>query len=98
MTDEDDQAGFLGFTRADLDLIMAVLFGALLAIQAWDTRQIFVDTWGSAPTGNEDVTALAQVLFDQWALPFEVLSILLLVALLGALALAMRDEEPREET
>jgi NADH:ubiquinone oxidoreductase subunit 6 (subunit J) len=91
----DEQASFLGFTIEDLHLVMAVLFGALLAIQAWDTRNIIV-FWNETPTGNEVVAEIAEALYSQWAFPFEVLSILLLVALIGAVALAMRGEETTE--
>ena len=36
---------------------------------------------------------LATVLFDRWVVPFEVVSLVLLAALIGGIALARRDPE-----
>jgi len=84
-----------GIARADVHLIIAIFLGALLAVQAWDISDVipFDQSWGAPPEGEEDSSGMARVIFDDWALPFEALSVLLLVALVGALAMAMRDSE-----
>ena len=58
--------------------------------------------WGAnAERAVTDTTKLAQVLFSDWVLPFEVVGVLLLAAVIGAVFLAKRerprsDEEPGE--
>lgn len=50
----------------------------------------------SAPvekTTNQTVQGLGTILFQQYAIPFELASILLLVALVGAIILARKEEE-----
>lgn len=82
-------------TRDDVHLIVAIFLGSLIAVQAWDISDVepLQDVWGTAPTGAESVSGIAENLFTTWAMPFEVLSVLLLVALVGGLALAIREEE-----
>ena len=41
--------------------------------------------------------ALARLLFDQYVLPFEIVGVLLLAAVIGGVFLAKRDEPPAEE-
>ena len=87
--------------RRDINLVIAIFLGSLIALQAWSIRDagLYANSWGATPTGQEDHAALATSIFDTWAVPFEVLSILLLVGLVGAIAVAMRmpDEEGGEE-
>ncbi len=45
--------------------------------------------------GSSNLVVLSQVLFHELLLPFEVTSVLILVAILGAVALARRDDEER---
>lgn len=52
--------------------------------------------WGNAPQGGDAINGVAAFIFGPYALPFEVLSLVLLVALVGALAMA-RLERPGEE-
>jgi NADH:ubiquinone oxidoreductase subunit 6 (subunit J) len=82
-------------TRDDIHLVVAIFLGSLVAVQAWDISDVepFTDVWGAEPVGAESVTGIAENLFTTWAMPFEVLSVLLLVALVGGLALALREEE-----
>jgi NADH-quinone oxidoreductase subunit J len=40
------------------------------------------------PTGPANLAALGQPLFTQWAIPFEIASLVLLVALIGAIIIA----------
>ena len=50
--------------------------------------------WGAATDAVAvGVQALATALFDRYALPFEIISLLLLVAIIGAIFLARRPEE-----
>jgi NADH:ubiquinone oxidoreductase subunit 6 (subunit J) len=82
-------------TRDDIHLVVAIFLGSLIAVQAWDVSDVepMQQVWGAEPTGIESVTGIAENLYTTWAMPFEVLSVLLLVALVGGLALAMREEE-----
>ncbi|MBE3597698.1 MAG: NADH-quinone oxidoreductase subunit J [Limnochordaceae bacterium] len=50
--------------------------------------------WPAEPAAAPDnVTAsIGEVMFSQYVLPFEIASVLLLVALVGAIVLAMREE------
>jgi len=45
--------------------------------------------------GFGDPAVLAEVLYNEYLLPFEVTSILLLVAIIGAIVLTHRKREPR---
>ena len=50
--------------------------------------------WGAAAEVTViSLQALSQVLFTDYALPFEILSLLLLAAIIGAIFLARRPEE-----
>jgi NADH-quinone oxidoreductase subunit J len=74
---------------------------ALLAILA--TLLVHAQGLGSAhlgeglsdAPGTSNLVTLSQVLFHELLLPFEVTSVLILVAILGAVALARRDETER---
>lgn len=92
MTDEDEGSSF-PLTRTDVHLIISIFLGSLIAVQAWDITQIpeFDEVWGATPQAVEDLDAIGAVLFTDWAVPLEALGVLLLVALVGALAMAMRE-------
>jgi NADH:ubiquinone oxidoreductase subunit 6 (subunit J) len=47
--------------------------------------------WTSGTTGMEDMDVLAADIFGPYVLPFEVLSIVLLVALIGAIVIARKE-------
>jgi NADH:ubiquinone oxidoreductase subunit 6 (subunit J) len=67
---------------------------AALAIVGLTGWAAIATDWGAA--GNTvaiAVDAVAQALFTDYALPFEILSLLLLVAIIGAIYLARRPEE-----
>jgi NADH-quinone oxidoreductase subunit J len=50
--------------------------------------------WGAAAEAvSVNLQALATILFDKYALPFEIISLLLLAAIIGAIFLARRPEE-----
>lgn len=59
-----------------------VLFGVIAA--ALVSRSIPADLTAAGP----DIRELGQTLFTQWAIPFEIASVLLLVALIGAIVIA----------
>jgi NADH-quinone oxidoreductase subunit J len=77
-------------TQAVPAAIAAVAFAVLLAFTIVSTD------WGEVgrriATGTD---ALARLLFDQYVLPFEIVSVLLLVAVVGGVYVAMRDPDRR---
>ncbi|MCH0568661.1 NADH-quinone oxidoreductase subunit J [Streptomyces sp. MUM 136J] len=72
-------------------LIVAVAAAATLI---WVVVDAFRATWidlDGAPAGSTEVTG--ESLFQNWVLPFEALSVLLLAALVGAIVLSRKAEE-----
>ena len=69
-------------------LLSVVLFGII----AWGSVDAFRNEMIEPfePTSTSD---LAQVIFTRWVIPFEVVSIVLLAALIGGIALARKDDE-----
>lgn len=69
-------------------LLSAVLFGVIAwgMIDAFDNQMI--EPFEPTPTAD-----LADVIFTRLIIPFEVVSIVLLAALIGGIALARRDED-----
>lgn len=66
-------------------IVLAVLIG--LGVSSTD--------WGAASERVRLATSeLARVLFDQYVLPFEAVSVLLLAAVIGGVFIAKREEEP----
>ena len=66
-------------------VVLLILIG--LGISATD--------WGAAPERVRLATSeLARVLFADYVLPFEVISVLLLAAVVGGIFIAKREEEP----
>lgn len=49
--------------------------------------------WKATPEGQESFPMIADSVFHRYAFPFEVLSVLLLAALIGAVFLAKRERE-----
>jgi len=73
-------------------LLSVVLFGVI----GW----AMVDAFGASmiPVFEPTLTAdLANILFDRFAIPFEVVSFVLLAALIGGITLARKDEEHEEK-
>ena len=74
-------------------------FGAALAV-ALVVELVWVLTKGGGDTGTfpgaavSSVRALGRSLFTGYAFPFEVTSVLILVAMVGAVVLARRDSGP----
>jgi NADH-quinone oxidoreductase subunit J len=68
---------------------LAILAGLVFLIQgAWDW-----DTTKISPTGGT-AQAVGASIFSRFVLPFEVVSFLLLAALIGAIVLSRKDERP----
>lgn len=56
----------------------------------------FIDAFGNsmiAPFEPSSTAELANILFSRWVIPFEVVSFVLLAAMIGGIALARRDDE-----
>lgn len=64
---------------------------SIMGLVAWAVIQ--TDWGGAAQVAVASVDALATALFTTYALPFEIISLLLLVAIIGAIYLARRPEE-----
>jgi NADH:ubiquinone oxidoreductase subunit 6 (subunit J) len=64
---------------------------AIVGLTGW--AAVATDWKAAATTVAIVVSALAKSLFTDYALPFEILSLLLLVAIIGAIYLARRPEE-----
>jgi NADH-quinone oxidoreductase subunit J len=69
---------------------------ALVALLVDGLRSAYVDLGSAAGGGSAAATGAA--LFRTWVLPFEVLSVLLLAALVGAIVLSRGDEQPAAAT
>lgn len=68
------------------------LVAALAALPVMVVAFAFRDA-GAAPRRGGDLIPLATSLFSDFAFPFEVASVLLLAAMIGAIVLVKRDEE-----
>src|SRR5215813_7097694 len=70
-----------------------VLFIAFLGLMVWVVQQFYRDTEGvhfGGFTGGS-AKAVGQALFTTYLLPFEVTSVLVLIAILGAVVLAQKE-------
>ncbi|HLE95929.1 MAG TPA: NADH-quinone oxidoreductase subunit J [Candidatus Thermoplasmatota archaeon] len=75
-------------TKADVKLVTALLVLALLALSA-----ILSPAWREAPIGDESLPGVTAAIFTDYLVAFEVLSVLLLAALVGAVVIAIREKE-----
>jgi NADH:ubiquinone oxidoreductase subunit 6 (subunit J) len=71
---------------------IAIVIGlAIIGLVGWAVIQT---DWGlAAEAASASVDAIATAIFTDFALPFEIISLLLLVAIIGAIYLARRPEE-----
>ena len=81
---------------ADFDnnqrLLAAVCAAALFAVTSWITISAFEGKTISLARATGTVTrSVGEVIFSSYILPFEVVSVLLLAALVGAVVIARRD-------
>ena len=88
-TKQDDRDYALFFQRqAPIAAVLSVVVAAPVIILAFSFR----DAATPSPRGG-DLVPLAVSLFTDYAFPFEVASVLLLAALVGAIVLVKRDEQ-----
>jgi NADH-quinone oxidoreductase subunit J len=77
-------------------VLSAVGAAGFLGVLMWAIRGIGASDWPqsaeSAWKGNS-VSQVAETIYNQYTLPFEFVSVLLIVALVGAVILARREEE-----
>ncbi len=74
--------------RVPAALLAVVLFGVI--------AYTLVDAFGSAmivPFEPSSTREIANIMFSRWVIPFEVVSFVLLTAMIGGIALARRDDE-----
>lgn len=73
-------------------LITSMIAGTLIGI-------FTVTDWNVTPlqTGEPTAKAIGEMFMTTWLLPFEVASVILLIALIGAAILARRDKENKKE-
>ncbi len=83
-----------------VSLVVALALGIQVAAILWASRRmpgqgLFVR--GAAPADKlpPNAEALAQTLFGGYLLPFEILGVLLLIAMIGAVVMAQRRTEPQ---
>jgi NADH:ubiquinone oxidoreductase subunit 6 (subunit J) len=90
--------------KDDVKLVIAaaIFLTLVFGVVSLDLRPAFsggaprvatLRAWEQAPAAGEDPVAVAQFMFGPYALAFEVLSVVLLVALIGALFIA-KPEPP----
>ena len=71
--------------------LAAVVALSVIGLTGWAVVQT---DWGAAAeAASASAEAIAEAIFTRYALPFEIISILLLVAIIGAIFLARRPEE-----
>ncbi|MEE9184068.1 MAG: NADH-quinone oxidoreductase subunit J [Acidimicrobiia bacterium] len=80
--------------QRQLAIVLGIAFLALIML-------IGGNAWITAPVGGGDangtVEAIADILFTDWLLPFEVTTLLLIIAAVGAVALAQYDLVKRDK-
>jgi NADH-quinone oxidoreductase subunit J len=70
-------------------IALAAMLGAVVTAAAWP---------GATSTASHTATdAVARLLLDEYVLPLEVVSVLLLAAVIGGVFLAKREDEPGKE-
>jgi NADH-quinone oxidoreductase subunit J len=75
-------------------VLLSILATVILHIQGLGKAHLGMNLIQATPTAdNSNLTLLSQVLFHELLLPFEVTSVLILIAILGAVALARAGHE-----
>lgn len=83
-----------------VSLLVAIALGTQVGVMLWATRKmpgqgLFVQEASPANKLPPNSEALAQSLFSNYLLPFEIASVLLLVAMVGAVVMAKKRSEPQ---
>jgi NADH-quinone oxidoreductase subunit J len=66
-----------------------VLFGILF----YAIQNTTITSSGQLPSPQENTRQIGELLFNQYVIPFEIMSVLLTVAFIGAIVVAKREEE-----
>jgi NADH-quinone oxidoreductase subunit J len=91
MTKHDDEGH--APPRPLLETLAAIGCLCLFGILFYGIRNANFPT-ESAPFVGDNTRVIGKALFTQYAIPFELVSVLLTVAFIGAIALAKREEDP----
>jgi NAD(P)H-quinone oxidoreductase subunit 6 len=81
-----------GFVAGLTSLLLFVVFFRVVSASPWgraDNSKTLIEAVAKSPGGTAQI--IGQEFFGTWLLPFEVASVLLLMALVGAIVLARRD-------
>jgi len=78
--------------RALLPLAAATVVVTPIGWMLYRALHGWLGTFPTPPEGFGSVQAMGGALFSSWVLPFEILSLVLLAAMVGAIVLAKRDE------
>lgn len=77
-----------------MKLVTALLVLALLALSAFlSADQTGNRLWARAPEGGDTLDLVTGAIFGEFVFAFELLSALLLAALIGAIVIALREHE-----
>ena len=83
----------------DQRLLAAVCAGALFGVMSWIMVDSFEGQEINLAVERPTTTAeIGEIIFSSYVLPFEVVSVLLLAALVGAVVIARRDDKPRDRS
>lgn len=94
LTKHDDKAQSVSLTRSIVVLISIAIFGFIIFLGINELS--FPEQ--AAPLHEENVRQIGIELFSKFVIPFETVGVILLVALVGAIALAKNDKEEEAET
>jgi NADH:ubiquinone oxidoreductase subunit 6 (subunit J) len=75
----------------------AIVSAALFAVLSWGSLRAFSQMEVAGVGEATDTALLGEALLGRFVIPFEVVSFLLLSALIGGITLARRDLSPAEE-
>jgi NADH-quinone oxidoreductase subunit J len=78
---------------ASVRIPAALLSLVIFAVTTWAFADAFRNEMIPVPEAGTSTGDLAEVLFDRFVIPFEVVSFVLLAALIGGIAIARRDPE-----
>ena len=87
----DKRSTFWADTKSDVKWAVALLFVLTLGLAAY----VGWTQWNKPPLAEEDLPEITTLIFAQDGLvvPFEILSVLLLAALIAGVVIAFRDPE-----
>jgi len=80
-------------TDKPLSMIVALLFFAVVAVSVFGTSWNMVDQLPENAADQSNIEAIGVLLFTKFVVPFEVLSLVLLASLIGAVYLAKVEVE-----